>query len=154
MFMCPYASPVNLLSEFYLPFPFSLLSFCFHHFESEASRGYPMSVGVIKRHHFLSSSGKSSSPPFRDNSSSIYYHKSNVIYPHSFYHPSTCPSYYYLFSIHPFLSVSSHKFTIPRRFPLRLTAHHYLLPSFVSFKICPTYSRLPSLLNYSSFSDL
>ena len=69
MFVCSCASPVILLSEFYLPFPFSLLSVRFHHFESEASRGYPMSARVIQQHHFSSSSGKSSSPLSRVDSS-------------------------------------------------------------------------------------
>ena len=77
VFVCSCASPVILLSEFYLPFPFSLLSVCFHHFESEASRGYPMSAGVIQRHRLSSSSGKSSSP-FKRVSSSIWDLKSNT----------------------------------------------------------------------------
>ena len=44
------ASPVSLLSEILPPFLFSLPFYPLSFIMSEASRGYPMSAGVIQRH--------------------------------------------------------------------------------------------------------
>ena len=108
---CPCVSsilPSADLSPIISPFLFS------HHFcslsfiMSEASRGYQMSAGVIQRHLFSSSSGKSSSPLIVCNSSSpkIFY-KSTLtgnyhcfpsrlcVLPRTTVTPSLCASYLY-----------------------------------------------------------
>ena len=114
MFLC---LSHNTISEFYLPFPLSLLFVCFHHFKSEASRGYPMLAGVIQRHLFLSSSGKSSSPLSHVDSSSP-----NILSPTQS-HFSRFPIY--LISLHLFISVLLFLSSLSYSFPYNI----YISPS-------------------------
>ena len=149
VFVCSCASPVIPLSEFYLPFPFYLLSVRFHHFESEASRGYPMSEGVVQRHHFSSSSGKSSSPlpvlivRFQNHKSNtlflspiIYFLLSSI---HSF---SLFPSY----PIHRSLITIS-LFSLQVILHLLLSLYHvYLLSRILHLRKSSQYSTLRHLI--------